>query len=260
MSIAELQNQIRSYLTTELERRCQTNPQYSLRAFAKSLAIDSSYLSKILNGKRTLSEKGVLSLAEKLDFPEEITRDLRRLSEKTTLTSLDVDQFRIIADWYHYAILEMTRLDDFRPDVKWISEYLGISFGESLAAVERLKRCELLIEDETGKWHAQSNTTIRHKFSNAAFRQMQKQILLQAVAAMENIALERRDQSSITMCIDTSQLPIAKEKLKAFRREFMELLESGSKKDAVYQMSLALFPVESPRTQAQAEIVETAAL
>jgi uncharacterized protein (TIGR02147 family) len=251
MSIVELQNQIKTYLTTELERRCQTNPQYSLRAFAKSLSIDSSYLSKILNGKRSLSEKGVLSLAEKLDFPDEITQDLRRLSRRTTFTCLDVDQFRIIADWYHYAILEMTRLEDFRPDVKWIAEHLGISFGESLAAVERLKRCGLLVDDAMGNWKAQSNTTIRHKFSNAAFRQMQKQILLQAIAAMENIPLEKRDQSSITMCIDSSRLPAAKEKLKAFRRDLMEFLENGPKKDAVYQLSLSLFPVAQTSSQGE---------
>lgn len=51
----ESNDELRSFLQEELNRRMETNPRYSMRAFANSLDVDSSLLSKILNSKRAIS-------------------------------------------------------------------------------------------------------------------------------------------------------------------------------------------------------------
>ena len=43
-----LDHNFRSYLQSELIRRCNNNSKYSLRAFAKHLGIDASPLSQIV--------------------------------------------------------------------------------------------------------------------------------------------------------------------------------------------------------------------
>lgn len=249
----EIYEQVKKHLTSEFERRCQQNSRYSLRAFARSLSVDSSYLSKILSGKRKLSRHALSKLAERIHLPAELMQSVKKPTQTDSFTSLEVEHFRLIANWYHYAILEMTRLSDFRPDPKWISAYLGINQAEALAAIERLKECGLLEVTASGHWKILNNTTTQHPFTHLAFRQLQRQILEQAIGALENVPIEERDQSSITMCIDKKRIARAKQKIKNFRRELMSYLEGGENKDAVYQLSISLFPAgliykKEPRT------------
>ena len=57
---------LRMYLQQEFLRRCRTNPRYSLRAFARALKLESSYLSKILQGKREVTTRLVSRVQEPL--------------------------------------------------------------------------------------------------------------------------------------------------------------------------------------------------
>ena len=61
-------NNFRTCLQNELINRCEKNPNYSLRAFAKSLDIGPSALSQIVRGKRKLTKKMTLRLADRLDI------------------------------------------------------------------------------------------------------------------------------------------------------------------------------------------------
>jgi uncharacterized protein (TIGR02147 family) len=72
---------------------------------------------------------------------------------------------------------------------------------------------------------------------------MQKQILTQALVALEEVPIEKRDQTSMTMAIDSSLIPEAKLRITRFRRELSSFLENGKKKDQVYQLALSLFPL-----------------
>src|SRR4051812_48965791 len=53
----------RIFLYDEYRRRSAKNPAYSLRAFAKSVGLTSSELSKLLGGKRRLTKKELESVA-----------------------------------------------------------------------------------------------------------------------------------------------------------------------------------------------------
>lgn len=65
----------RQYLEDELARRSQNYPRYSLRAFARHLEVDSSFLSKILNGKRTVTLRTIRMFGERLNLtPDELKR------------------------------------------------------------------------------------------------------------------------------------------------------------------------------------------
>ena len=76
------------FLQQELERRCQKNPRYSLRSFAKYLEIDPSALSKILNGKRPLGKRLIRRFAFKLALTQEETlKFLARFEQERMLYS-----------------------------------------------------------------------------------------------------------------------------------------------------------------------------
>ncbi|MNJ92610.1 hypothetical protein D3C87_102830 [compost metagenome] len=68
----------RQFLEDELARRSQNSPRYSLRAFARHLEVDSSFLSKILNGKRTVTMRTIRMFGERLNLQNE---ELQRFAE-----------------------------------------------------------------------------------------------------------------------------------------------------------------------------------
>jgi len=57
------------------EARQRQNPLYSLRAFARDLGIDSSSLSKVLQGRRQLSKKAGVEVALNIGLDETETAE-----------------------------------------------------------------------------------------------------------------------------------------------------------------------------------------
>lgn len=240
----------RTFLQSELLERCRRNPRYSLRAFARALQIESSALSKILRGRRRLSDSMLTRLSVQLGLsPEQLSyyrnQQLESGSGMVSFHQLTIDTFHIISDWYHYAILELIRLDGFQSKPQWISNRLGIGIPEVSAALERLERVGLIQMNDDGEVVSvpKSHTHIKDGFTDAAVRNFQKTMLEKASVALEEVAIQNRDHTGMTMAINTKRLPEARHLIKKFRRELSAFLEQDPEKDEVYQLSVALFPL-----------------
>ncbi len=243
---------LREHLQNELVKRYRKNPRYSLRAFAKSLEVEPSALSKILRGKRRLTPAMQSRLGHRLGLgPQQMKQLLEKQNAEalasSSFESLSCDAFQTIADWYHYAILELTRVNTFKSDVRWISRALGISVNETNAALERLERLQMIERDEQGNIKpTQTNHTIAEpgeSYRTSAARLFQKQVLQKALDAIDVVPLELRENSGVTMAINMEKFPEAEAMVRKFRRSLMELLESGDSKEEVYQLVVALFPL-----------------
>lgn len=234
------------YLNEELARRCSANENYSLRSFARNLDIDSSYLSKLTRGKRTISKKLAHKILEKLGFPKKLANLIPLNDLKSDFIPLDLQKFSQISEWYHFAILELVQMDNFVPSASYVASTLSIDPNVAEAAISRLKKIGLIEVEYTQKkehWRIRNYTTVQNKYTHEAFRRLEKQILLQAIDALEDVPMEFRDQSSITMCTSPRRIAKAREKIKKFRRDLMKFLEKGDEKTAIFQLSVSLFPV-----------------
>lgn len=256
LSTKNYNNDFRRFLQDELAQRCSKNPHYSLRAFARSLNIGPSFLSMMLRSQRTISKTTIKSLGLKLGLSPTDIESFSKKKDKIKKTShitqhsssqfkqITLDYFRLISDWYHYAILELVSISDFEQNYKNIALALGISVNEAQIAIERLIRLKMLKRTKDGwKNISGNNTNIDNEFVIAARRKLQKQILEKALLALEEVPIQNRDQSSITMAIDTSLLPEAKKRITQFRRELSDFLQSSPKKNEVYNLSLSLYPL-----------------
>jgi uncharacterized protein (TIGR02147 family) len=259
---------IRTYLQDELVRRCETNPRYSLRNFAKHLEMNPSLLSKILRGQVGVSSKRFDKICERMTLGTveraqlATAEDRRRAFKKqehlfrelqnTSMQMRDMaDQFQVIADWYHYAILELVAIDSFQSDERWIAKKIGVSYPEVLEARERLVRLGMLSIDENGKWKDTSGnvTNSSGQYTTVALRKLQTQVLNLAIGALETVPVEKRLQGSMTLAIDAELVPSAKEKIVAFQRALATSLQEQSKnKNSVYQITVSFFPVTAPET------------
>lgn len=147
----------RALLRAALAERCARNPNYSLRAFARSSGISHTVLSLVLSGKRRLSRKGALKLADYLDLDPSGRAALTRAcagkgpagEDRRELT---LDAFEAISDWYHYAILSALELPGARFEARWLGARLGIPILKAKLAMERLERLGLVERGEDGSW------------------------------------------------------------------------------------------------------------
>lgn len=259
--MVEASSDFRIFLQEELVRRIRTKPGYSMRAFARYLGIDSSRLSKMLRGERPIKPHFIEAFGQKIGLePNQIetfksvyatkrTRGKPPYASSADYRPLDMDTFQIISDWQHYAILELMKIRGFDQDTKWIAKALGIQPAEVNAAVERLMRVGLIsVDPMTNKWvdtsAGFSTSVIGPNYTSYAHKKLQEQILRQAQEALQTVAIEKRDQSAITMAIPLRKMEQAKQMIKEFRRQLSAYLESDEmEKDAVYQLSVSLFPV-----------------
>ncbi len=242
--------EFRSYLQDELIRRCKKNPGYSLRAFARYLELDHSTLSRILNGNRDASPTMMSNISKKLGLTEKDLNGLLRPTLKITRAKsrtykkIADDDFASISSWYHYAILELTLIDSFSSDPRWIARKLDITPSEAKIAVERLVALGLLTKDKTGKLRqSASYTNIHSDMSAAAKRSMQREILEKALTALDRVPLSKRNQTSLTIAVDSNKLEELKELITDFRRSVAKVLSEAPKKDQVFMFSFSLFPV-----------------
>ena len=244
----------RDWLSKEFTGRCRRNPKYSIRAFAQLLDMNSSSVSQLLSGKRKASAKMVKKLATKLSAsPHEtlaMVNHVKSLKMKDFSNhdakeygELTLDAYALIADWYHYAILEITFVDGFKSDPKWIANMLDITTAEAKIAIERLKRLELLDEKDGVFYKTEVFiTNFSEGVTSSALKQLQRKVLDMALDAIDNVAPAEKDITSMTMSIVPEKLPQAKKLIKKFRRDISEFLEDGIQK-RVYHLGIQLYPV-----------------
>lgn len=239
----------RLYLQTELIRRCQANPQYSLRSFAKALRVSSSALSAMINGKRTITERTKKEFGLILGLGlDEIQLFSKRMQKETNYNQLAIDSFALISDWYHYAILELLKVDSFESNPSWIAKRLGITKSEANFAIERLIRMDLIEVDAQNNWidtSGGSTTNIETGLTSAGSRKLQQQILQKAITALQNVDISKRDNTSMTIAINTKDMLAAKEIIKEFRRNLTDFLERTGNEapNEVYHLGVAFYPV-----------------
>ncbi len=90
-----------------------------MRAFAQWLNFSPAQLSQMLSGKRTVTPQSLKKIMDKLGLsPYEKSQLLEMLLKgkmneapaNNQKIRLEEDRFRLIADWYHMAILSLTKV------------------------------------------------------------------------------------------------------------------------------------------------------
>jgi Helix-turn-helix. len=249
VSEAEKSN-FRLWLQRQLTDRCKRNPRYSLRAFAKSLEVDPSTLSQILSGKRSLTKRSIRSFTDRIGASPEELQEFGLLSgpeqdgvAEKAFQQVALDTFSVMAEWYHYAILELTYVDGFQASARWISHKLGITAEEAKAAIERLQRLGLLLVDANSMTKSARHLTNQSSVNtSAAHRELQRQVIEKALLAVDECIPSEKDITSMTMAIDETKMDQARDMIRKFRRELCALMEDG-KQTRVFNLTVQLYPL-----------------
>lgn len=241
----------RWWLQKEFTDRSRKNPRFSLRAFAKLLDMEASSVSQILAGKRKVSAKLAGQICDQLSVPPDQKRMLLSGLAKAVPAAaatpnyyqLTADAFAVVADWYHYAILELTFAENFQSSPKWIARKLGVSATDVTVAVDRLLRLELL-ENKDGRLVKTEAFLSNYSEGQTApaLKELQRQLLRKALEAIDHTPQEMKDITSMTMAASPDKIPEAKERIRRFRRELCAFLEDGPR-TAVFNLGIQLYPL-----------------
>ena len=261
-----METNYRNVLKEEWTLRAERNPRYSLRSFALAIGLAPSTLSEVLSGKKNLSLDKALAITEKLGLSESKKSyfiDLVKLetsqSESVRMKAIEsleqnsgsqyqhnltIDSFKVIADWYHYPIMELVQVSGFVFNPRNIAAKLGISTLEASNAIERLERLELIEKLPSGKYGACKETVIaKTPGVSDGLRKFHRQMLHKAIEAIDVQSNQEKSIGSETFAFDSRQLAQANQIIEECFDKMLKLSRKTKNKDHVYHMGIQLFKI-----------------
>jgi uncharacterized protein (TIGR02147 family) len=251
-------------LSEALSERKASNPSYSLRAFARDIGLSAPQLSNVMNGHRGLSPEMAEKVAARLlltplekDWFRESLRasfspsKTQRLLAKKRLTEfesenqtkyLEMDLFRIVSNWYHFALVELIKISKKQKNpIPFFAKKLGISENEIMLALQRLKRIELITETKQG-WNVNQDTVIADQgIPTDAVRNFHRQILEKSIQALALQKPEERYGYSGTLPVKVKSVARAKKLIQKFRSDFAKEISDHEDGEEIYGFSLQFF-------------------
>jgi uncharacterized protein (TIGR02147 family) len=258
----------RAYLRDFYQHRKQRGP-FSYRAFSMRAKLKSpNYLKLVVDGERNLTasmakrfaaacgltgqsaaffgELVAFGQAESVDERNEIYARVRRYRQYREGHQLQIAQAEYHVRWYLPAVRELALAHDFKADPEWIAERLvpKIKPNEAQFALSTLQQLGLLVEDTDGNL-TQGTSLVSTGAETASLHMVNfhRTMMQLASESLERIPHERRDISSVTLCLGPEGLEMIKRAIVRFRRELLELSELEKEPEQVVQVNFQLFPL-----------------
>lgn len=254
----------RDFLKSEFESRKALRVSYSLSSFAADIGLLPSRLSDIMNGKQGLSEKRAQDIASRLHFDKQKTEIFlnlvvakharNRTAKQLAQAKLDAmiaqpdvilteEQFSKISDWHFFALLELTSQYRSWSDVSKMAQDLGLTEPVVRSSLGFLLELKLLEVDSNGqftrkKFHIATSQDV----PSQAIQRYHKQILEQAIVALDIQDVTKRDYASLNVWLTSSDVQDLKKMLFEFRRSVMKKFGPHKEGASLHALNLNLFP------------------
>ena len=124
---------LRTRLAAEFRMRLERNPRYSMRAFARSLALHHTTLARLFKGTRRASRSLVNRIGRRLRLSRDEVRILHQ---------------REIA----VRVLGAAQAPGFRPDSRWIAMKTGVELDDVNRALHLLIHERRLVMRSATSW------------------------------------------------------------------------------------------------------------
>ncbi|MCM2354611.1 MAG: TIGR02147 family protein [Pseudobdellovibrio sp.] len=235
--------------------RQSKNVKFSQRSFAKMLGISSGRLAEIFNGKAPITEKKARAMATKLKLSAEDKLQLLTLVENEANTRLkrpknpkkshrlSHDEFSIISDWEHFALMSLIETATFKSDKNWIAKKLEVSVERLETVLQTLLAENLIkIDDNQQISNTYRSMSTLTDIPSDILKKANEECILQGLEKMYVIGPELRDITSLTFPVDLTKLPKAKALIRKFKAKMTELMPSKTTSE-IYNLNIQLVPI-----------------
>ncbi len=257
----------RSTLKNHFDERVKKNSQYSLRSYARDLGIAAPRLSEILNFKKGLSEKAGMEIASRLGinkFETEIfissimkqhsrspskrklaEQKLREIGQFNKENQIELENYKLIADWYHFTILELLTLVDVNTKED-IARRLNLPTVTVENALLRLIDLGLLKKYKNFYIPIEENSFTGNDIPSQAIKMHHEQILDKASSALFEQDVEKREFGSTIIAFNSKNINDVKKLIRDFRQNLAKLIDADvhDEKDSVYVLGTQFFRLD----------------
>lgn len=165
---------------------------------------------------------------------------LEHLKRSGSTEHLQMDVFKTISSWYHFALIELLKRKGSQ-NRSLFAKRLGIAENEVEAAIARLKRLNLITQVGAG-WRVNQDTVIADYASPAeAIRNFHRQVMEKGLKALDQQSVDERYGSSSVLPIKVKSLKKAKELIQEFRIKLTNEISDHQEAEEIYGLSIQFF-------------------
>ncbi len=261
----------RKFLMDFYEIEKSLDPTFSYRVFATAVAMDASLLLKILQGKRHVSPKCIESFVQFFRFKEgkaeyfremvaygkakndeQVRKHFEALQKMRPAACRELDEarYRYFQQWYYPMIRSALDVFDYR------GARHAAALGEACIpkltaiqvqnAVEALLQLGLAYERKDGRIvPTEAHLKTKEHWLSASISDYQGSIAELARKSIAETPKEKRDISTLTMALDSSQIDKIRNILAETRKAIVNVVNAMPSQvcDSVYQLNFQLFPM-----------------
>lgn len=261
---------MRDYYT---ERKVRSG--FTWRDFTKASGYSSPvYLKLVCDGKTNLSEVGIERVAQAIglvgvdlqyfralvNFNQEkdsqkkkaFFKELRAIAKESSMALVGEDQYDYYESWVNPVVREMAPQMPGATPAQMASQ---LAFNTQTADVKKslslLQKVGLLNKGEDGNYAQvdKSITTGNIEVAKLSVREMHRQMGTLAVRALDEIPLEKRDISGLTIGISETAFYRIQKEIQDFRRRVSSIVMEDTDETSVYRLNVQLFPLTKELNQ-----------
>jgi len=219
-----------------------------------------STLTLVLQEKRPLPQKNLKYILEHLEmspteesiFSESLSKKRSKLDQIEISNQymnrfiLEESNYKVLAEWEHYAVITLMETEGFSSTEEHISKRLNIEISRVKVVLKNLEIAKLISISQEGELKIlKGPLRTTEDISSKALRVSHKETLDMSKNKLDEVEVELRDFSSMTIAVDPKKIPDAKAIIREFRKKMASLLRDGDKTE-VYQMAIQLYPLTGP--------------
>lgn len=257
----------RPYLRDWFDDYQRLHPAFTKRLWATRLKIDPGYLVRVLQGTAMISLPKLDDFVRVLRLEglsaeyfrqlvrfcrareeDEIAREYAALMalRNVEVRNLDQNQYRFFQFWWFAVVRGILSVKEFRGDYKQLAADClpVITEEQAREAIALLQVLGLVRRLDDGVWElTEQHISTGEEWKSAAIRQYQRENMQLAMEALDAVAPEYRDVSTMTLTIQSADLPEVKARIAEFRRELTQMVLEAREMDSVFQLNIQFFPV-----------------
>jgi uncharacterized protein (TIGR02147 family) len=257
----------RDFLRDHYQTNKESHRFFSLRYIARKTGIDASYYIKILKKKKHLSDRAIAVLIDFLKLEkrqaeffttlvhfnkargreEELLYFERLVSlREPAAKTIDGERYEYFSSWLNVALREELNILSFDGNVGDLASRFQPAVGASHArrSIALLEKLGIIRKRQSGGYELVDPFIVNDGAARPSeIRSFQKEMIALGSGALDRLAKQDRDISTLTVSTSRECFETICERLAEIRNEIMELVRKEPKAEEVYQINFQVFPL-----------------
>jgi uncharacterized protein (TIGR02147 family) len=254
----------RSILMLEFEQRKMRRASYSIRAFARDLAINPVTLTAVLNKRHGISRKVAEGIADRLKFDarrkgffcdlvdslhartkfEKTQAQLRLKEYRADFDKIDDGDLHLLSRWFYPAVLEIVTNYGKKMTASQISSRLRISKAQAEEALGYLQENKMILKTKTGYAANRKHLKATGVSPSSVIRSWHQQVIDLSKIALERQPVQKRKYLTSVFGLDSTRVDEARKWLANAHQQFLDEFATQPTTDSVYAFSNQFFQID----------------